>query len=76
MAGVTVHMNVQWDKPGVLPDWINLDMAHECVADGLVKCGIILDDAGRAYQRGTFSIERVPKGKGRTVMTVDLEVDG
>lgn len=68
---VTVHLYVKWDKPGPLPDSINLDMAHECIADGLVKAGIIPDDQTQ-YSRGHFRIVRVPKGQGQTLATVTV----
>jgi len=73
VGSVTCSMHVFWDKPGVLPDHHNLDMVHECVADGLVEAGILTDDAGGVYHRGSFGIERVKKGQGRTVIRLDLE---
>ena len=73
---VTAHLDIHWDKPGPLPDFHNLDMAHECVADGLVKAGILADDAGGVYMRGTFKITRVPAPQGNTIVTLDLQTDG
>jgi hypothetical protein len=74
-VAVTADVMVYWDKPGVLPDHHNLDMVHEVVADGLVKAGILEDDAGGVYERGAFAIERVKKGKGRTVVTLHVDVN-
>ena len=72
VVSVTVDLFVEWDKPGPLPDHHNLDMAHECIADGLVKAGILADDADGVYQRGGFEIVRVSKGEGQTVVTIEV----
>lgn len=56
---------VGWDKRGPLPDWHNLEMLHEVVADGLVTIGIIADDAQGAYIAGDIITRR---GDGQTVL--------
>lgn len=76
VASVTVNLVVFWDRPGPLPDHHNLDMAHECIADGLVKANILHDDAKGVYQRGTFSIVRAPRNTGRCQADVVLELAG
>lgn len=59
VASVKVHSIIYWNKRGVLPDHHNLDMLHECTADGLVKAGILKDDADGVYERGEQSLLRV-----------------
>jgi hypothetical protein len=54
---VRCDLVVSWNKRGPLPDDINLEMAFECIADGLVKAGIIVDDQHQ-FVRGTISIVR------------------
>lgn len=71
----TVHLVVFWDKPGPMPDHHNLDMAHECVADGLVRAGFLVDDDQGRYQRGLFTITRATRGLGGTVALVVLDHD-
>ena len=54
MSGPSVRCSiaVAWNKRGPLPDEINLEMAFEAIADGLVKAGIIADDSGKQFVRG------------------------
>ena len=57
---VTVTAVVGWNKPGPLPDQINLEMLHEVVADSLTKklgCGIIPDDQTQ-YVAGKITLMR------------------
>lgn len=69
IASVRCDVVVGWDKPGPLPDPQNLaGMAHEVIADGLVKAGIIADDSMDArgvpqYEQGTTQVNR---GNGAT----------
>jgi hypothetical protein len=58
LDSVTCHIIVVWNKRGPLPDFHNLEMAFECIADGLVKAGIIRDDSGFQFQRGTMQVLR------------------
>ncbi len=60
---VRCTIEVVWDKKGVLPDPINLEMAIECVADGLVEAGIIRDDAGGRFVREDVVLRRALPGE-------------
>jgi hypothetical protein len=71
-GSVTVDIAVEWDKRGPLPDHHNLEMAFECVADGLVQAGIIADDSGTQFVRGGLTLRRAA-GVGRTVACVTQE---
>jgi len=57
---------VYWGKPGPLPDFHNLEMAHECIADGLVKAGMLPDDSDGQYVALRIQIERAERGESRT----------
>lgn len=70
LDSVTCHITVFWDKRGPLPDHHNLEMAFEVVADGLVKAGIIRDDSGEQFKRGSLHLLR---GNGETVVTLQWD---
>ncbi len=77
---VTCTATVEWGKPGPLPDWHNLEMLHECVADGLVKAGILRDDANGAYVAGDIEVKRStpPRGvipQNESITTIRLECE-
>lgn len=63
---VKCRVVVYWDKGGPLPDWHNLHMAHECIADGLVRAGILADDSNGQYLEDGVGVVKAPKGEGRT----------
>jgi len=67
LDSVRCDIVVFWDKPGPLPDHHNLEMAFEVVADGLVKAGIIRDDSGEQFVRGSLKLIR---GDGSTLVTL------
>ena len=60
---------VGWDKPGPFPDNLNLEMAFECIADGLVKAGIIPNDRTE-FERGTLGLTH---GSGETTVILRWE---
>jgi len=68
LESVTCHVVVLWDKPGPLPDRHNLEMAFEVIADGLVYAGIIRDDSGDQFVRGSLTLMRGEKAE--TVVTL------
>lgn len=57
---------VYWGKPGPLPDFHNLEMAHEVVADGLVIAGMLKDDSKGQYIAERIQVLRAPRGETRT----------
>ena len=67
LDSVTCHVVVLWQKKGPLPDCHNLEMAFEVIADGLVKAGIIRDDSGEQFVRGSLKLIR---GDGSTLVTL------
>ena len=68
LESVTCYVVVWWDKPGPLPDHHNLEMAFEVIADGLVHAGIIRDDSGDQFVRGSLILMRGDKAE--TVVTL------
>lgn len=73
---VRCSIEVVWDKRGPLPDPHNLEMAVECVADGLVEAGIIEDDASGRFIREDVTLRRaLPREKGRSIVTLKWSSD-
>lgn len=62
LPAVSCSILVLWGKKGPLPDHHNLEQAHECVADGLVKARVIADDSGGQYVRESLTVRR-PAGE-------------
>ena len=70
LDSVRCSLIVCWNKPGPLPDHHNLEMGFECVADGLVKAGIIRDDSGMQFVRGQLTL---CPGDGSTLVVLRWE---
>ena len=71
---VAVSARPMWNKRGPLPDFHNLEMLHECVADGLVDCGILKDDSQGSY--GAGSIVPVRSELGCTFLRIECFYEG
>lgn len=79
---VRVDLEVVCRRSGALPDPQNvIGQPHECIADALVKAGVLVDDGARAatgyvwpYVQGSLKLRRViDREQPKTIVTVSWE---
>lgn len=58
------------------PDFENLTQGGKFILDGLVKAGVLADDAPKVIGRPDYQWEPAPRGKGCVRVRVEEVVDG